>query len=413
MIYKRAWAEIDLSHLAHNLDVVRKNLSPQTNLMGIVKADAYGHGAVPVARTLLQGGVNSLGVAICEEGIELRESGIKVPVLIMGFTPEQLLHEVVRLDLTQTVFDLSGANALAVQAARFNKRAIVHIKIDTGMSRLGFLPNPNSVQQICKIAKNPNLDVVGIYTHLATSDELENSFMFEQLARFRWLLGELAKRGVNIPEKHISNSGAFSHMYSARESSSKNEFEDSRAEQLPEAQEVNFLPVHNMTTSESCYHGFNLDFVRVGIMLYGYPPSGEMIETCAPLGLKPVMRLMSRISMVKELDAGVGISYGHIYKTTRKSTIAVLPIGYADGYPRRLSHGGRVLVNGQIALIAGAICMDQCMVDITGIEGVNAGDPVVMMGAEGICADNLAEIVGTISYEILCGIGKRVPRIYV
>jgi len=379
MIYKRAWAEIDLSNLAHNLGVVRKNLNPQTKLMGIVKADAYGHGAVPVARTLLEGGVNALGVAICEEGIELRESGIKAPVLIMGFTPEQLLHEVVRLDLAQTVFGLSGANALAVQAVRFNKRAIVHIKIDTGMSRLGFLPNLDSVQQICEIASNPNLDVAGIYTHLATSDELESNFMFEQLARFRWVLAELDKRGVNIPEKHISNSGAFSHMI----------------------------------VSENCYGGFNLDFVRVGIMLYGYPPSAEMIKTCAPLGLKPVMRLMSRISMIKELDAGVGISYGHIYKTARKSSIAVLPIGYADGYPRRLSRGGRVLVNGKFAPIAGAICMDQCMVDITGIEGVYAGDPVVMMGAEGIFADNLAEIVGTISYEILCGVGKRVPRIYV
>jgi len=378
VIYKRAWAEIDLSNLAHNLSVVRKNLNSKTHLMGIVKADAYGHGAVPVARTLLEGGASSLGVAMCEEGIELRESGIKGTILIMGFTPEQLLHEVVRLDLSQTVFSLGGANALAVQAARFNKRAIVHIKIDTGMSRLGFLPNPDSVRQICEIAAHPNIDVAGIYTHLATSDELETDFMFRQLARFEWVLSELSARGVNIPLKHISNSGAFSHI-----------------------------------TTGSGYDEFYLDFVRVGIMLYGYPPSAEMIETCAPLGLKPVMRLMSRVSMVKELEAGVGISYGHIYKTTRKSTIAVLPIGYADGYPRRLSHGGRVLVNGKFAPVAGAICMDQCMIDITDIEGVNAGDPVVMMGEKGICADNLAEIVGTISYEILCGIGKRVPRIYV
>jgi len=378
MIYKRAWAEISLSNLAYNLSVLSKDLNPKTQLMGIVKADAYGHGAVPVARTLLEGGVSTLGVAICEEGVELRENGIKAPVLIMGFTPEQLLHEVVCFDLTQTVFSLDGANALADQAARFSKRASIHIKIDTGMSRLGFLPNLDSVQQICEIAANPNLNLTGIYTHLATSDELETGFMFEQLSRFKWVLGELTKRGVNIPKKHISNSGAFSHI----------------------------------STGQG-FHEFNLDFVRVGIMLYGYPPSAEMIETCAPLGLKPVMRLMSRVSMVKELEANVGISYGHIYKTKRKSTIAVLPIGYADGYPRRLSRGGKVLVNGKFAPIAGAICMDQCMVDITGIEGVNAGDPVVMMGDKGVCADNLADIVGTISYEILCGIGKRVPRIYI
>jgi len=161
------------------------------------------------------------------------------------------------------------------------------------------------------------------------------------------------------------------------------------------------------------FSDFFMDAVRIGIMLYGYPPSAEMAAACEPLGLRPVMRLMSRVSMVKELDANTGISYGHIYKTTRRSKIAVLPIGYADGYPRRLSHGGRVKIGDKFAPVAGAICMDQCMVDITDIENVNANDPVIMMGEKGVCADNLAEIVGTISYEILCGIGKRVPRVYV
>ena len=378
MVYKRAWAEINLAHLSHNLKVIRKNLHPHTQLMGIVKADAYGHGALPVARVLLEGGADTLGVAMCEEGIELREGGIKAPVLIMGFTPEPLLHEVVRLDLTQTVFDLSGAKALAACAGRLNKRAMIHIKVDTGMSRLGFLPTPQSVQEICQIAANPHLHVAGIYTHLATSDATENSFMFEQLSRFRWVLDELAGRGVHIKEKHIANSGAFSHM-----------------------------------AYGEGYHDFCLDAARVGIMLYGYPPSAEMIPACAHLGLKPVMRLMSRVSMLKDLDAGVGISYGHLYKTDKKSQIAVLPIGYADGYPRRLSSGGKVLVNGQFAPVAGAICMDQCMIDVTGIKDVNPGDPVVMMGEPGVSADDLAETVGTISYEILCGIGKRVPRIYV
>jgi len=377
MTYRRAWAEISLSNLTHNLNVVRKHVK-STHLMGIVKADAYGHGAVPVARTLLDGGVNSLGVAICEEGIALRENAIFAPILIMGYTPQPLLHEVVRLDLTQTIFSVSGANELAAQARHLSKKAAVHIKIDTGMSRLGFLPTTESICQICEIAQNPNINIAGIYTHLATSDEIETGFMLEQLSRFKWVLGELEKRGLNIPQKHIANSGAFSHM-----------------------------------ASESTYDNFFMDTVRIGIMLYGYPPSAEMAAACAPLGLKPVMRLMSRVSMVKELDANIGISYGHIYKTTRRSKIAVLPIGYADGYPRRLSHGGKVKIGDNFAPVAGAICMDQCMVDITDITNVNANDPVIMMGEKGVCADNLAEIVGTISYEILCGIGKRVPRVYV
>jgi len=350
----------------------------QTGLMGIVKADAYGHGAVPVARTLLDGGIKSLGVAICEEGIALREAGITAHVLIMGYTPEPLLHEVVWQNLVQTVFSPHGATQLAAEAVKLSKKATVHIKIDTGMSRLGFLPTLQSVQQICEIAANPNIYVEGIYTHLATSDELETGFMYEQLRRFTWVLAQLDQKGVKIPIRHIANSGAMSHVLGSGD-----------------------------------FDEFLLDTQRVGIMLYGYPPSAEMTETCAPLGLKPVMRLMSRISMVKELEAGVGISYGHLYKTEKKSTIAVLPIGYADGYPRRLSRGGRVLINGKIAPIAGAICMDQCMVDVTDIPNINDGAPVVMMGEAGICADNLAAIVGTISYEILCGIGKRVPRVYI
>ena len=378
MTYRRAWAEINLSNLTHNLNIVRKKLRKSTHLMGIVKADAYGHGAVPVARTLLDGGVNSLGVAICEEGIALRENAIFAPILIMGYTPEPLLHEVVSSNLTQTVFSLCGVNELAARALRLSKRAAVHIKIDTGMSRLGFLPTPDSVRQICEIAQNPNIYIEGIYTHLATSDEVETGFMFEQLSRFKWVLGELEQRGLDIPQKHISNSGAFSHM-----------------------------------VSENGFDNFFMDTVRLGIMLYGYPPSAEMAPACEPLGLKPVMRLMSRVSMVKELEANIGISYGHLYKTTRKSKIAVLPIGYADGYPRRLSRGGKVMIGDKFAPVAGAICMDQCMVDITDIPDVNAGDPVIMMGEKGVCADNLAEIVGTISYEILCGIGKRVPRVYV
>jgi alanine racemase len=376
MKYQRAWAEINLSNLSYNLTAVKTHITGNVNIMGIVKADGYGHGAVAVANTLLPN-VQSLGVAICEEGVLLRENGITAPVLIMGFTPEPLLPYVLENNLIQTVFSADGAKILAKHAAAYNKRAAIHIKIDTGMSRLGFLPNEKNLEEICEIAQNPNLFLAGIYTHFATSDALENDFMHEQQARFSWVISELEKRGLKIPMKHAANSGA-----------------------LVQALRGAAVPTF-------------LDAVRPGILLYGHAPSAETAEICGQLNLKPVMRFMSQISMVKQLPEGVGISYGHIYKTARPSVIAVLPVGYADGYPRRLSHGGKVLVNGKLAPIAGAICMDQCMIDVTDIPGVKAGDPVEMLGAEKISAESLAKTVGTISYEILCCIGKRVPRVYV
>ena len=380
MHYRRAWAEVNLAHLSHNLKTVKAQLPLGTKIMGIVKADGYGHGAVPVARTLLGYGVDVLGVAICEEGVILREAGICCPILVMGFTPVPLLPEVLHHDLIQTVFSPEGVSPLAAEAATSGRKAHIHIKVDTGMSRLGFLPTVESVEAICEIASNPFLSIDGIYTHCATSDELDCSFMFEQQSRFRLFLDELDKRGLNIPEKHMANSGAFV-----------------------------------QTLAGVSPDGLFYDTVRLGILLYGHPPSAEVAEICAGLGLKPVMRLMTQISSVKNLPAGTGIGYGHIYKTMRPAKIAVLPVGYADGYPRRLSYGGKVLVNGHFAPIAGAICMDQCMIDVTDVPNVKAGDTVVMLGSteEGIGADCLADIVGTISYEILCGIGKRVPRIYV
>ena len=381
MDYKRAWAEINLDNLAHNVSVIRRRLPASTALMGIVKADGYGHGAVSVAAVMLKNGADSLGVAICEEGVQLREASIGGNILIMGFTPPPLLEVAIKHKLTQTVFSPQGAKTLSNVAAHHNTRAAIHIKIDTGMSRLGFLPQKESIDAICEIAADPNLFVQGIYTHCATSDQLvDNGFMFEQETRFKWVLEELGKRGLYIMNRHMANSGAVAQSFR----------QDLQADRV------------------------FMDIARVGILLYGLPPSAEMADVCAPVGLKPVMRLMAQVSSVKRLAAGVGISYSHIYKTKRESTIAVLPIGYADGYPRRLSHGGRVLIRGQYAPVAGAICMDQLMVDVTDIPNVTTGDSVVLLGSkeEGICADDLADIVGTISYEIVCGIGKRVPRVY-
>lgn len=380
MNYRRVWAEINLAHIAHNLQAVCGVVPDKTLVMGIVKADGYGHGAVEVAKTMLDNGAATLGVAICEEGITLREAGINAPMLVMGFTPAPLLSEVVWRELTQTIFSPQGAAALAATAQQLNKRAKVHIKIDTGMSRLGFLPTQESIHAICEIARNPHLIVEGIYTHCATSDALENSFVFEQQHRFNWVLNELKKRGLSIPIKHMANSGALVQQF------------------LPNAPQ-----------------GLTLDAVRVGILLYGLPPSYEMQDICRPLGLKSAMHLYAQVSMVKDVDAGVGVSYGHLFTTQRPTRIAVIPVGYADGYPRRLTQGGKVIIRGQFAPVIGAICMDQCMVDVTDIPHVTAGDTVTLLSNVGEClsADDLANIVGTISYEIICGIGKRVPRVYI
>jgi len=367
--------------------------------MAIVKADGYGHGAVPCAHALMQAneghkGTNvaarraaAFGVAACEEGVALRESGITAPVLIMGFTPEPLLPLVLQNGLTQTVFTAGGAKLLAIHAARYKKRAAIHIEVDTGMSRLGFLPTEKSVAEVLEFAENPNLRVEGIFTHFATSDAMENSFMHTQRERFLWFLAQLEKRGLKIPMVHMANSGAL----------------------------VQVLRKDGGFYDISQKKDLLRDGVRPGILLYGHAPSAEMTGVCATLGLKPVMRLMTQVSMVKHLPAGAGISYGHMYNTERPSVIAVLPVGYADGYPRRLSRAGRVMVNGQFAPIAGAICMDQCMADVTDIPDVKPGDPVVMLDTADnhISAECLADTVGTISYEILCGIGKRVPRVYV
>lgn len=383
MEYKRVWAEIDLDCLASNLHAVRSRMPADARLMAVVKADGYGHGAVETAKRLLYGGADALGVAICEEGVQLRENHIPAPVLVMGFTPEPLLDEVVRHNLIQTLFSAETALALSKAALRRGTRAEVHIKIDTGMSRLGFMPEQASVEKIIEIASLPGLNVSGIYTHFATSDALENGYMHEQRKRFEWLLAQLGERGLRIPVRHMGNSGAFA--------------QTQRGEDYADT-------------------GFFMDMIRVGILLYGLLPSSDMAQVCAPLGLKPVMRLMTQVSMVKRISSGAGVGYGHMFHAERETLVATLPVGYADGYARRLSNRARVLVNGYYAPIIGAICMDQCMADVTDIPVVKPGDEVVMLGAQGqnaVTADELADIIGTIGYEIVCGVGKRVPRVYV
>ena len=386
MEYRRAWAEINLSALEHNINIIKNMLPFNVLLLGAIKADAYGHGAVESAKIMKKNGIDYLGVALCEEGIELRKENIDLPILVMSYTPEPMLKSALEHGLILTVFSADSAFTLSKIADSLNVQAQVHIKIDTGMGRLGFLPNIESAKSIINIFNNKSLDVKGIYTHFATSDSLSSGFMYEQHTKYKYILSLLKEQGVNTSGLccHMGNSGLLSQTI--REG---------------------FVPPPD--------GGFFLDMVRVGIMLYGLPPSSEMSDICKSLDLLPVMKLKARISMTKILPSGSGVSYGHLFRTQRETMVATLPIGYADGYPRTLSNKGHVLINGHLAPIIGAICMDQCMVDVTDVpdnKNLKPGDMVTMFGEPCITADDLADMIGTISYEILCGVGKRVPRIY-
>lgn len=367
-----AWAEIDLDALRHNVREIRRIVKPGTGLMAVVKANAYGHGVVPVCRAALDSGVSWLGVALLQEALQLRRSGITAPIVVLGYTPDEDAAEVVANDISQTVFTVENALVLAAAARKIGRKARVHIKIDTGMSRLGFPVSQETLQAILRLAGIPELAVEGIYTHFATSDEADKSFVKEQFARFRWILGKLEEMGLAIPWKHCANSGAVI--------------------DLPET---------------------HLDLVRPGIILYGHYPSDQVRHDT--VDLKPVMSLKARVAFVKEVPANTSISYGRIYYTSRTSRIATIPLGYADGYLRLLSNRGEVLVHGRRAPVVGRVCMDQMMVDVTDIPGVVQGDEVVLMGRQGseeITAEELAKRLGTVNYELLCMISERVPRVY-
>lgn len=367
-------AEINLDNLEYNLKSIKENILPATKICAVVKADAYGHGAFEVAQTAQNANVSYLAVATLDEALDLREKGIKTPILILGFTPEYQFDKIVEKNITQTVYNFKSAKILSDFAEKQGKKIKIHIKLDTGMGRLGYLPNHSSILEIIKIFKLEGLKVEGIFTHFAKADEKDKSYTKRQFRDFLNISNELEKRGFFVPIKHVANSAAII------------DFPDT-----------------------------NLDMVRPGIILYGLYPSDEVKKD--RIKLKPVMSLKTKVAHVKTLDKGKSISYGGTFVTKRTSRIATLPIGYADGYYRALSGKSYVLVNGQRAPVIGRICMDQCMVDITDIKGsVYQGDDVVLMGTMGeneILADELANIAGTINYEIVCSISKRVPRVYI
>ncbi len=370
--YYRVEAEIDLDAIGFNIRQIKSRLNKETKLMAVVKADAYGHGAVEASKICLYNGADRLAVATCDEGVELRQSSIQVPVLILGNTVEAQLETVINNSLTQTVFCMDTARAISEAAVRLGKRALVHIKIDTGMGRIGFSPTEESLDIIDDIFRLPNIEVTGVFTHFASADERDKSFTKEQYEKFRFMTDSIEKRGHKGLVRHCANSAAILDM--------------------PQLQ---------------------LDMVRAGIIVYGLYPSGQV---STELVLKPAMKLKSQISYVKEVDENTSIGYGRTYYTRNKSRIATVPVGYADGYSRKCSNKARVIIGGEYAPVIGNVCMDQMMADVTHIHNVKIGDSVVIMGKEGelcVSAEELAEIQGTINYEIVCNVGKRVPRVFI
>lgn len=369
--YHRLLAEIDLDAIGHNIREIKGLIKDTTKLLAVVKADAYGHGAEEVAKVCLYNGADQLAVATCDEGVQIRQWSIQVPTLILGQTVEGQLETVINYNLTQAVFRYETAKLMSDIALKLNKIALVHIKIDTGMSRIGYLPTEESIKEIEKIFKLPNLKVTGVFTHFATADEENKDFTLEQYRRFRFVTDRLNELGYSGFIRHCANSGAILDM--------------------PELQ---------------------LDMVRAGIIVYGMFPSTQVTH---PIVLKPAMSLKSQISYVKYLEDNVSVGYGRTYYTKGETKVATVPIGYADGYSRAFSNKARVLVNGQYAPVIGNVCMDQMMIDVTGIDTCE-GDSVTIMGSDkdkSITAEELAKLSGTINYEIVCNVGKRVPRVYI
>ena len=376
-------AEIDLKSIAHNIKELRRITHPDARLMGVVKANGYGHGAIEVARCALQNGAEVLGVARVEEGMRIREAGIEVPILIFGYTIPELTADLLEYDLTQTVYTCASAQELSQTATALKKKIKIHLKVDTGMGRLGLLPqnfqrdnsgtlNAVAIEESLAIAGLDGLELEGIFTHFATADSADKTYAEDQLDLFMNFLNRLRKAGLEPPVRHAANSAALIDM--------------------PQS---------------------HLDMVRPGIASYGLYPSDEVNKK--HVLLKPAMALKARIIHLKKVPAGFKVSYGSTHQTPKATTIATIPIGYADGLNRLLSSSGQMLVHGQRAPIIGRVCMDLTMLDVGHIDNVQMGDEVVIFGQQGsdsITVDEIASSLNTINYEIVSTITDRVPRVY-
>lgn len=374
--YDRAWAEVNLDAILFNIESIKKNISDHTKIIAVIKTDGYGHGAEHIARILENDDkVWGYAVATAEEAFALRDSNIRKPILILGYTFPYSYERLIKDDIRPTVFMLDSAKELSDQAVKSGKKCRIHIKIDTGMTRIGIHPDDDGIELIRQIVALPGLEIEGVFTHFATADEADKTKAYGQMELFKEYVERIQKElELDIPMKHCSNSAGIVEM--------------------PEA---------------------NMDAVRAGIILYGLWPSA-VVKADKKIELEPVLSLKSRIVYIKTVPKGQEISYGGTFTTIRDTRVATICLGYGDGYPRSLSNIGHVLVKGQKAPILGRVCMDQFMIDVTDINAdICVGDKVTLIGKSGdemITMEELGELSGRFNYELACDLGKRVPRIY-
>ena len=372
--YQRVYAAVDLTAIRENMERMHKNLQSGTLMIGVIKTDGYGHGAIPIGKELEKMDyVFGYAVATAEEAFSLREAGLQKPILILGYTFPYCYEELIEQDIRPAVFRTDTLRKLDDCARRLGKKAMVHIKVDTGMNRVGIRRDEEGLSFMRCLSEMSNIDVEGIFTHFARADEQDKRSAREQLAQFTGFVEEAERiLGRTIPIKHCSNSAGIL--------------------TLPEA---------------------NLSLVRAGITLYGLSPSAQVSREL--LSLRPALSLKSHLVYVKEVEAGTPVSYGGTYVTKERTRIATVPVGYGDGYPRSLSNRGYVLIRGQRAPILGRVCMDQFMVDVTAIPEACEGDEVTLIGTDGgeeITMELLGELSGRFNYELACDLGKRIPRVY-
>lgn len=378
-MYKEAirpvWAEINLSNLDYNIKSIKEKVGADKQIIGVIKADGYGHGSVMCANVLRENGVKTFAVATLQEVITLRNAGAKEEIIMLGLTPDMYADVIAEYDITPVVCDSANAKAISDAAAKAGKTVFGLIAIDTGMGRIGYLADEieTSVEDIKKIAALPNFKIKGMFSHMSTADAADKTYSHQQEAKYNAFYEALVKAGIHIPMRTLANSASIM--------------------ELP-----------------SIY----FDAVRPGIILYGCYPSNEVDKK--QLSIKPVMSVKANIIHLKDVPENFSVGYGRKYISEKPARIATIALGYADGYPRPYSAQANVIVNGVVCPIAGNICMDQCMIDVSNVPNVKIGDEVIVMGSDGvntILADDIAEATGTINYEIVCAFGQRLPKVYV